>query len=415
MKLISALEFLDIPSDLITALALQAEHLHNGRLALVGGAVRDALLSEIDPCIYPRSPDLDFVYEGDMNLFCTRLQTYFGPRRIQELRLHDRFGTANLRLDMVMIDLASARLETYPFPAENPLVVFSSLENDLSRRDFTVNAMALVLNADGDSHLLDPYGGRQHLIARELVFLHDESVAEDPSRVIRGARYAARLGFTLGVQSILQVKSTLQLWPWSWRIGDPVDLVPPALGTRLRMELELLFDNEPWPQALSSLRSWSALSLLDQNLQNDSLLYPRLRCANRLQIPLLCALISGAADPVALSQRLQIPGQQQSWLEELLLFRRWLESDVLTTSWVEWGALKWTCSLEQQSWTPEVVALAICEHQICWRPLLRWWGRWRHASAQITASELMKQGFQPGPRLGEALHKSRLQALERMR
>ena len=175
--------------------------------------------------------------------------------------------------------------------------------------------MALVVNADGDSELLDPYGGSQHLISRELVFLHDESVVEDPTRVVRAARYAARLGFSLGEQSIRQVKSTLQLWPWSWRLGDPLDLVPPALGTRLRMELELLFNHEPWPQALSSLQDWSALSLLDHNLQNDSFLYPRLRCANRLRIPLLCALLSAAADPVALSQRLQIAGQQQRWIE----------------------------------------------------------------------------------------------------
>tara|TARA_B100001063_G_scaffold37348_1_gene30935 strand:- start:1922 stop:3169 length:1248 start_codon:yes stop_codon:yes gene_type:complete len=415
MKLIHSLEFLDIFSDLIVDLALQAKLLDHGRLALVGGAVRDVFLSELDSGVCQRTPDLDFVYEGDMNLFCIRLQAYFGHQRMQQLRLHDRFGTATLQLDGFLIDLASARLETYPSPAENPLVVFGTLENDLSRRDFTVNAMALVVNADGELEFLDPYGGSHHLVSRELVFLHEESVTEDPTRVIRGARYAARLGFSLAVQSIHQVKSTLQLWPWAWQPGDSMDLVPPALGTRLRMELELLFNNEPWPEALSSLQDWSALSLLDQNLQNDSFLYPRLRCANRLQLPLLCALISAAADPVALSQRLQIPGQHQRWLEELLLFRRWLRRDVLTTSWCEWGALKWTCSLEKQCWTPEVVALSICEHEVCWRPLLRWWGRWRHVSAQVTASELMKQGVQPGPQLGEALYKSRLQALEKMR
>ena len=415
MKLTRSLEFLDIPSDLAVDLALQARLLDQGRLALVGGVVRDVLLSELDPGICQRTPDLDFVYEGDMNLFCIRLQAYFGHQRMQQLRLHDRFGTATLQLDGFLIDIASARLETYPSPAENPLVVFSSLENDLFRRDFTVNAMALVVNADGDSELLDPYGGSQHLISRELVFLHEESVVEDPTRVVRAARYAARLGFSLGEQSIRQVKSTLQLWPWSWRLGDPLGLVPPALGTRPRMELELLFNHEPWPQALSSLQDWSALSLLDHNLQNDSFLYPRLRCANRLRIPLLCALLSAAADPVALSQRLQIPGQHQRWLEELLLFRSWLRRDVLTTSWGEWGALQWTCSLEQQCWTPEVVALSICDHQVCWRPLLRWWGRWRHVSSEITASELINQGIPPGPRLGAALSKSRLQAIERMR
>ena len=415
MASISELQLEDIPSDLINAFIQQAACLGNGRLALVGGAVRDSLLSIIDPNFSRQSSDIDFIYEGDIHLFCTGLQAFLGSRRIQELRFHDSFGTVNLLLDDLLIDLASARLETYPILAENPSVVFSSLENDLSRRDFTVNAMALVFNADGDPNLLDPHAGTQHLISRQLVFLHDESVAEDPTRVIRGARYAARLGFLLSDQSLQQLKSTLQVWPWSWKPGDPTDLCPPALGTRLRMELDLLFNNEPWPQALSFLQDWSALTLLDQSLQKDSRLFIRLRSAKRLQLPLLCALVAAAADPVDLSHRLQIPGQHQSWLEELLLFRRWIQSEVLTTSWEEWDALKWTSSLEQQCWTPEVVALAICDHKAYWRPLLRWWGRWRHVSAQITASDLMKQGYEPGPRLGQELKKSRMQALEGMR
>ena len=198
MKLTSLFKFLAIPADLIIDLAVQAKLLNHGRLALVGGAVRDVFLSELDSGVCQRTPDLDFVYEGDINLFCNHLQEYFGPRRLQQLRLYDRFGTATLQLDGFLIDLACARLEAYPSPAENPLVVFSSLENDLSRRDFTVNAMALLINADGDLELLDPYRGSEHLISRELVFLHEESVVEDPTRVVRAARYEARLGFSFG-------------------------------------------------------------------------------------------------------------------------------------------------------------------------------------------------------------------------
>ena len=415
MAFFNELQLEGIPSDLISAFIQQAASLDNGRLALVGGVVRDSLLSIIDPDFCQKSPDIDIVYEGDIYLFCAGLQDSVGFHRIQELRFHDCFGTANFLFDGFLIDLASARFETYPFPAENPVVVFSSLEKDLLRRDFTVNSMALVFSADGDSQLLDPHSGRQHLISRRLVFLHDQSVAEDPTRVIRAARYVARLGFVLADQSLQQLKSTLQVWPWSWHPGDPMDVCPPALGTRFRMELELLFNNDSWLKALLSLQDWSALTLLDQNLQNDSRLCSRLRSANRLQLPLLCSLISAASDPVGLSKRLQLPRQHQSWLEELLLFRRWIQSDVSTSSWQEWNALKWTCSLEKQCWTPEVVALSICDHDVYWRPLLRWWGRWRHATAQTTASELIKQGFQPGPRLGEALKKSRMKALEKMR
>lgn len=128
MASISELQLEDIPSDLINAFIQQAVCLGNGRLALVGGAVRDSLLSIIDPNFSRQSSDIDFIYEGDIHLFCTGLQAFLGSRRIQELRFHDSFGTANLLLDDLLIDLASARLETYPILAENPSVVLVLLK-----------------------------------------------------------------------------------------------------------------------------------------------------------------------------------------------------------------------------------------------------------------------------------------------
>ena len=83
MKLTGLFEFLAIPSDLMMDLAAQAKLLDHGRLALVGGAVRDIFLSELNSGACQEMPDLDFVYEGDMNLFCNRLQAYFGPQRLQ--------------------------------------------------------------------------------------------------------------------------------------------------------------------------------------------------------------------------------------------------------------------------------------------------------------------------------------------
>ena len=403
-----------IPDSVLLALQEQARLQGGVRLALVGGAVRDALLhhSHRDP--WRDLPDLDLVVEGSTEALAQGLRQRLGAERVPELRVHGSFGTVEMVLDGVLLDLAQARQERYPSPGENPVVEPGSLRNDLARRDFTVNAMALVLGVgDAEPVLLDLHGGQDDLAARQLNFLHVGSVKDDPTRVVRAARYAARLGFGLAPQALAQVQATVAAWPW--RQGDAPDGVPPALGTRLRMELELLFGREPWREAVGQLQAWGALPLLDQSLQNDRLLLRRLRWAERLGVPLLCTLVAASASPLALAQQLQLPLQQQRWIEEWIRFQAWLAEQVLPCSWQDWSAACWTEALESRPWRAEVVALEVALMGPCWRPLLRWWGRWRHVQSPQTARDLMATGLKPGPQLGEALRQLRLQRLEAMR
>ena len=405
-----------VPESVLVALREQARLQGCLRLALVGGAVRDALLHHSYRAPWCDLPDLDFVVEGSTEALANGLRQRLGAERVPELRVHGSFGTVEMVLDGVLLDLAQSRQEHYPAPGFNPVVEPGLLINDLARRDFTVNAMALVLGGeDTEPELLDLHGGQSDLAARQLNFLHKGSVQDDPTRVVRGARYAARLGFGLGLQALRQVQVTVAAWPWHWRPGDALDGVPPALGTRLRMELELLFDREPWQQAISHLKDWGALPLLDRKLQNDRLLVLRLRWAERLGVPLLCALVAASAAPLALAQRLQLPLQQQRWIDQHLAFQAWLAEQVLPSPWHGWSAARWSEALEARPWSAEVVALEVALMSPCWRPLLRWWGRWRHVQPAQTARELIAAGLQPGPQLGEALRRSRLQRLETMR
>jgi tRNA nucleotidyltransferase/poly(A) polymerase len=144
------------------------------RAYLVGGAVRDLLLGA-------EHPDLDLAVEGDAVELARRLGA--------EPVAHERFSTATVDLDGVRVDLARTRAETYPHPGALPEVEPAPLERDLARRDFTVNAMALPL--DGRGQLVDPHGGRVDLRAGLLRVLHPGSFADDPTRALRAARYAA--------------------------------------------------------------------------------------------------------------------------------------------------------------------------------------------------------------------------------
>ena len=387
------------------------------RLALVGGAVRDALLHDQHCDPWRDLPDLDVVIEGSASDMVAALEQHYGTQRVKEVRVHGAYGTAELSFDGVLLDLAGARQEHYPAPGENPVVESGSLERDLERRDFTVNAMALELSLSGDREpwLLDPHGGQGHLARRELAFLHPSSVADDPTRVVRACRYAARLAFVLEPEAQQQITETLEAWPWSWSHGDAPAAAPPALATRLRMELELLFDREPWPQALLALQSWGALSLLDPALQADPRLVRSLLQAQRLQLPLLPALLAGADQPLELAARLQLPQQQQRWLQQMQELSTWLQANTGEDAWTGWTAEEWCDALEQQAWGAEAVALLVSQNPEQKRPLLRWWGRWRHCTSPLTAKDLLALGWQPGPELGSELQRLRRQRLRRMR
>jgi len=312
-------------------------------------------------------------------------------------------GSANL----IQLDLATARREEYLQAADNPRVRFGRLEDDLGRRDFTINAMALLL---GDSLLLlDPHGGLADLRHRQLRFLHGGSVRDDPTRLLRAARYGARLGFQLADCSREQARATLAAWPWRWRHGDPPAQAPPALGTRLRMELQLLLEREPWPQALAVLQDWGALILLDPALQIDRRWRRRLRWAERLGLERMTALLAVTQTAAELAERLQLPHRQQRLLVALQQLRIRLDApdrDQPRT------VVQWCRLLEAPGGSAEAVALALAAGIGPRRPLLRWWLRWRHIRAPLSASELIAtEGLRPGPALGARLHQLREQRL----
>ena len=397
-----------VPTPLLEELRAAAVTVGVSRLALVGGAVRDQLLHQRFGRPWSGVSDLDWVVEGDPSALGQELGRRCGPR-LTAVQEHGSFGTVALQLDGIPLDFAMARQESYPAPAHNPVVQAGTLLADLVRRDFTINAMALDLVA---WELIDPHQGQADLAAGQLRFLHAGSVKDDPTRVIRAARYAARLGFRLAEEAQAQISSTLELWPWAWCQADPAAAAPPALASRLRMELDRLLEREPWAPALDLLEQWQALPLLDLRLQNDPRRTERLRWAQRLGLPLMPALLLGASDPLAVAQRLQIPGRQQQWLQQCAELLRWLDHSPLLSS--ERPSV-WSAALEQHGWQPETVALAVTLRPKQWKPLLRWWGRWRRIQAPQTARDLMAAGWRPGPALGEELRRQRHVALDQSR
>lgn len=214
---------------------------------LVGGAVRDILLQR-------RPLDLDVAVDGPL-LSAASLVSALGTEKgwTVEAR-HERFETARLRgPDGTGIDVAATREEQYPFPGALPVVRTGvPILQDLGRRDFTIHAMAFRLSEAGaEPPLLDPYFGQRDLKRRSLRLLHQASLADDPTRAFRGARYAARLGFQMdpGFSEAL-------------RLGDQSGSFAKISGDRLRRALHETLSEENRGVAVEILGRLGVFSLV---------------------------------------------------------------------------------------------------------------------------------------------------------
>jgi len=235
---------LDEESLTLLATAGRLAVAHGATAYVVGGLVRDAWLGRA-----PARHDLDVAVEGDALAVARALADTLGGTLVE----HERFLTASVALASGRrVDLVTARSERYEGAGALPRVLPAAIAQDLKRRDFTVNAMAAELGS-GSFELLDPLGGAADVGRRTLRILHPLSFVEDPTRIFRAARYAARLGFTLDAWSVRGRTLALELAPY--------EALSPA---RIVAELEhILADAEP-ARALAALARAGAFRLLDR-------------------------------------------------------------------------------------------------------------------------------------------------------
>ncbi|BDG16069.1 CBS domain-containing protein [Thermus brockianus] len=331
---------------------------------LVGGAVRDALLLR-------SGPDIDLVLEPGVRV--EAVARFLVERFGGSFSLHYAFGTGRVRLPFgLVVDLAESREEVYPFPGALPKVRPAPIAKDLERRDYTVNAMALSL---ATRELLDPYGGLKDLEARLLRPLHPLSFVEDPSRIVRGARLAARLSFRFAEEALKAL---------------PPALLPEVLKTasqsRLRDELLLTLEEDTFYQALALLEELGALRPL------YGLTLPPKEPFARLQLPegphperllveaRLVVLLFFQEDPLARAQALWLSRRLREGLALLLRVRRGekVEREALANEPLRSAFL--ALFPEREAWLLE-------------RP------------RTLRGRDLLELGLKPGPKVGEILRR----------
>jgi tRNA nucleotidyltransferase (CCA-adding enzyme) len=209
------------------------------RAHAVGGFVRDLLLGR-------ENLDLDVVIEGDGLAFALEIAEQLGKR----VKVHRRFGTAVLVWDKQLhIDFTSARTEYYQRPGALPTVERSTLRQDLFRRDFSINAMAVCINPDCFGRIADPFGGLFDLERGAIRALHSLSFVEDPTRIMRAARFERRFGFAVDASSEALLRQAVDM-----------GMLDEVSGARIREELLDIIDEESPADILERLDEFGALS-----------------------------------------------------------------------------------------------------------------------------------------------------------
>lgn len=240
-------------------------------LYLVGGPVRDLLLGV-------PSLDVDICVEGRVDKLLERL----GTRGWRVVR-HARFLTATVRSGGSAVDLATARAETYERPGALPSVRPAAIREDLLRRDFSINAMALVLTGEDRGELLDPTGGQANLRAGVVRVLHDESFRDDATRILRAARYEARLGQTAARPGGFRLEARTEEL-----LRRDVPYLDTISGARIHHELSRTFAEAAPERALARLHGFGALAPIHPALCCDegrAAAFRRLREVGRRAAP----------------------------------------------------------------------------------------------------------------------------------
>lgn len=356
---------------------------------LVGGAVRDLLLGA-------ESVDVDIAVEGDAEAVARQLAARLGG----EVRAHERFGTATVTARGLAVDLAGTRREAYPSPGALPEVEPAELAEDLGRRDFTINAIALGLTGDELGTVHDPYGGRDDLIAEVVRVLHPNSFSDDPTRLLRAVRYAARFGFALEPETERLARAAID-----------AGAVATVSGPRVRDELIDLLAESDAPRAVELMR----------DLGLDLAVHPALRADADLVASAKLGASETGADP-ALAALAGLcagaPDELEQWLDRLGLTagerdavlraarRAPALADELRTA-MRPSALHALLSPEP----PEALALALALRAPA-EPVLEFVSRLRPLRLEITGADLLAAGVPESPALGRALEQTLARKLD---
>jgi tRNA nucleotidyltransferase (CCA-adding enzyme) len=408
------------------------------QLYLVGGAVRDLWLAASPEQYQVR--EFDLVVDGVANSATAAsiepadsppaagvilAESWRSEHPEVQVQVYGQFQTAALHwgndssLPGFSVDIATARTEFYPYPAAHPEVSASSIRQDLYRRDFTINALAIRLTPTGKGgELLDFFGGIADLEQRQIRVLHPNSFIEDPTRIFRAVRFAVRLGFRLEPQTEAYIRHAIASGVYQ-RLEQRK---APSLQSRLRNELSYLLQAEYWVAALELLGDLGALSCLHPQLMPSAQLWRRMRLADRWLQHLaqesvsvqswqlmLETLIAGLPPEhrETVAANLNLSPDSQHRLQVLDASQQQINQQISTTM------LPSEMVQRLQAFEVPLLILVASQSQALTRRMLwRYLNHWRWVKPLLNGNQLQQLGYRRGPQLRHILEAVRAATLD---
>jgi tRNA nucleotidyltransferase (CCA-adding enzyme) len=375
-----------LPPELVNLMWVAGEMANSRgeKLYLVGGVVRDLLMGQ-------PNFDLDLVVEGSAIELAQQLKGIDKGK----ITTHPRFNTAKLQWQKWSIDLATARSETYEKPGALPAVTPGPIDQDLSRRDFTINAMAICLNPGDYGQLVDPHGGRDDLQAKRIRILHQKSFIDDATRIWRALRYEQRLGFHLerSTQTLLQ---------------RDVARLETISADRIRYEIECIFKEKYPEKVFNRAGELGVLASLYPSLAGGGDLKEKFEKARRECSPdapsfdLYLALLAYplTADEIEqLISRLNLPKLSAQTLRDTIAIKNKMRS--LSTPGISPSAIY---NLLRDFSPPALEANSlVTPSAVAGQAIHLFLNRLKDIQVSLTGDDLIGMGITPGPQIKEIL------------
>jgi poly(A) polymerase len=398
-----------IPFNLYNLITKYIESNKNTKVAFVGGYLRDLLISKFHKKSFSEPQDIDLIIEGSSISLAKFIKKNIVNVDLCLIKEFNLYNTVEININDYKIDIASARKEIYSAPGANPTVTNSTIEEDLQRRDITINSIAFEVST---RKIYDLYGGISDIKSKKLNLLHIKSIADDPSRLIRCAKYASRLDFNISNNSLAQFQETIKEWPWkSLRTHEKI-FYPPGLGIRIRMELAEIYKHENLTNVISIMHQWEVISILNKNIQVDQRFLRGLNWIKKLNGNYMLYLLKDAKDLETSCQRFLVNKSELKILEDYWIIRKILKDN--KEKFMQFSPSRWTEFIENRNLNDETVKLLICDGGLYWRHLFKWLFIYKFIKSQKDGESLKKEGWEAGKEMGKEIKRLRYWEIDKL-
>lgn len=359
-------------------------------LYLVGGPVRDLILNR-------RAKDLDLVVEGDASELALKVTQQVSGA----ITGYSKFGTATIKVGQTRLDLVTARNETYPQPGALPRVKPSTIHEDLKRRDFTINSIAIGLSRPSFGRLIDPTGGIKDLKLGHIRALHPQSFRDDATRMLRAIRYEQRLSFRIEPKTLRCIRESLE-----------ENMLATISPDRLRSEVDLILREDHPAKTLLRAGKLGILSGIFKPLTTAHWLSNLNRYDKDYD---LLSYLAALTYPLSTEEG-------ETFIARLNMLKRWAKAvrDINYLKGIEQSLAhpdlsdSYLCQLLDGRSHSSTAALAcLTQNTLVRDRLVKYLDHLRYVKPLLRGKDLLAIGVPQGPKVGQILHNLRTARLEK--